>query len=212
MQAMLREEVDGLLVDRGFKRSPKSLKYKRKLDESIHHISFEGDIHPRYHRGAEIHVYPKFTWEIPAVTDKVTLLLDNELLHVANRPDIAFTAPMDHMIPEGERAERGFWFPMCKDDYLAIGKSVRNFLECRILPVLEELKTVDDLIRIYENPDPRVPFGGHNYVHTSAAYLLKGRPDEALSVMERQFSGLGPRADFASVFEHIREFQSENCV
>jgi hypothetical protein len=78
-----------------------------------------------------------------------------------------------------------------------------HFAEEWVLPLLNDLRTPDELVKIYESDDPRVMKQQHWFIFIAAADVVLGKSKEALAVLEGAFCASGLRKRYAAAFESL---------
>lgn len=197
--AALAKVVDEPLSLQGYSRGKNGLIYKRKLNDSVQEINFIADWYPRYRPGAEAFIHPVFLVSMPKI-NKLGLYLvngDKFLLggarYVAGQP-IEFTV---------SKEKRPIYFATGEKGFVEVCGSILAFLRRTVLPLLDELSTPADLVRVYESNDPRVWKQKHWHVYIAAAYCELGTIEKAREVINEQFASLGLRRQYSMVFESL---------
>lgn len=205
--AALTQVVDEPFRSEGFARGKNGLIYKRKLNDSVQEISFASDWYPRYHPGAEAHIYPRFRVMMPEVSKLAIELVRGEvqLLAGVEGAKIIVNQPIEHVAPKGERRQ---WYATGDEQFVEACESILSFLCKWVLPLLSELSTPGDLVRAYESNDPRITKQIHRYIYIAAAYCELGRIEEAREVVNKQFASLGLRRQYSMVFESLAQMDS----
>lgn len=197
--AALAQEVDEPFKLEGFARGKNGLIYKRKLNASVQAISFVSYWYPRYHPGAEAHIYPWFRVRMPEVSDMAIELVKGEVKLLAGANFIV-TQPIEQAAPKGERRQ---WYPTGEKEFVLACRSIVSFVRQWVFPLLSEFSTAEDLVRIHETNDQRITKQFHRYIYIAAAYCKMGQFEEARKLVNEKFGSPGPRRQYSMVFESL---------
>ncbi len=197
--AALAKEVDEPFRSEGFTRGKNGLIYKRKLNASVQEIDFVSYWYPRYHPGAEAHIYPWFRVRIPEVSKMAIELVMGEVRLLAGANFIV-TQPIEQAAPKGERPQ---WYPTGEKEFVIACKSIVSFMRQWVFPLLSEFKSAEDLVRAYESNDPRIWWQFHWFIYIAAAYCKMGRFEEARKLVNEKFGSPGLRRQYSMVFESL---------
>lgn len=200
--ASLKSVSDSPLAAIGFKRPTKGFCYSRKVNLAEHKIFIRVDYHPKLDRGAEVQFKPYMCLQMDAVS-RVALELagGNEFL-LAGCPEIITNQPVDFVAPK-EMFVR--WFATGTTEMAECIQQITDFAKCWVIPFLDQLKSPEDLIKIYTENDTRMIKQHHWYIFIAAAYLVIGKPNKAMEVLEAKLGSTGLRKDFAVVFDSVRK-------
>lgn len=69
-----------------------------------------------------------------------------------------------------------------------IGEKIKAFLEEHTIPLLNDLKGIEDYLKMFESNDDRIITDDRQHVYCSCAFALKGNYKKALEVLESRFS------------------------
>jgi len=196
----LAEILDGPLKAVGFARNKRSLVYCRKVNGTEHRITFTVHCHPKYHPGAEAHIYPLLQVHMPQVSEAALALVKGDKLLLANSPEIIIGEPIDFTAPK-DKHER--WFATGNEQFAAACGSIQAFLSNWVLPFLSEVSTPVDLVRLHEANDERIVKSHKWHIFIAAAYQIMGRLDKARDVVRQQFGRLGLRKQYAPLFKSL---------
>lgn len=197
---MLDGSVDQVLLDQGFKRRKRSFTYNKVLAESIQEIDFSANFFPRYENGAEAHVHPFFVWKIPSVSKEALRLVNGNKMLLANAPSIILKQPIE-ICASKENHER--WITKSSEDYNTVGAAICSFIKRFLINLLDDMQSVDDLLKAYESSDTRLLKQQHWYVFVAAAYVLKESHEKAKLVMENHLGNPGLRRRYANVYANL---------
>ena len=197
--AALTQVVDEPLRSEGFTRGKNGLIYKRKLNDSVQEISFVSDWYPRYHPGAEAHLYPTFLVRMPEVTKLAIEFVRGEV-RLLGGATLIVNQPVEHAAPKGERPQ---WYPTGEKEFVQACRSIVSFMRQWVFPLLSEFSTAEDLVRIHETNDPRVSWQFIWYIYIAAAYCKIGRFEEARKLVNEKFGSPGLRRQYSMVFESL---------
>lgn len=89
-----------------------------------------------------------------------------------------------------------------KEEIDDIAEKIRIFLKQYIIPLFDELKTIDDYIDKYEQNDERAYLiDERGYFYVASAYVIKGEYAKGLEVLNKRFVGPAIRKYHAEAFE-----------
>jgi hypothetical protein len=192
--------VDEPLKRAGFVRRSSSLTFSRTLNAAEQQIAFVMDCFPQYQPDAEAHIHPMLQLRMPTVSDKALALVNGDKMLLANAPEIIVNQPIEFAAPK-EMHQR--WFATGKEQFVIACNSIQPFLTQWVLPLLAEISTPVELIRIYETKDPRIMKQRHWHIFIAAAYDLLGQIDKAHQVVREEFGSPGLRKRYASAFNSL---------
>lgn len=183
-----------------FKRRKGSTNYVRTIRDAQQTIAFAADYLPKHKAGEELCLHPAMHLAMKPVTDAaLQLVAGNEML-LANAPEIIVNQPVEFTAPKSEHV---YWFASGLEQIKARVTEICVFVQKWVMPFLNELATLDDLIDVYESGDDRMMKQHHWYLFIAAAHLAKGNKREALSVMEDNLGAPGLRMRYAAAFETL---------
>lgn len=192
--------LDPYLVEHGFARAKRSLKYKRKKEDSIQIIDILLQIHPKDNPNASAAVYPMMEVLVP----KVDLMLDEMIggdlgllegvTGGTSRQPIGFTS---------EKAHPGRWYVYQPDSIPEIVEDMRDFIGRWTVPFLDVYVTADDIVATDARDDGRLPRDRAQMMRVVAAALVGNRRDYARALMEKRLGAPGARRRYQRVFDFI---------
>lgn len=207
MREMLKVYLDPVLLPHGFERGPKSMVYRRKLDQTHQEIDFTPAVSPRYRPGAEAHINASFTVRMPQVGEEARGFVDQKALgwqgpecaldEVIGQP-LAFCSPNreDHSAAQK-------WYAAVPDDYRGLGPVIGSFVEAHVIALLNEIRGPKDFIRLYENKDPRILIAKDHWVLVAAAYRVIGNYIKARDTLYKYFGQPWRLERFPEMYEKV---------
>lgn len=198
--AALTLVVDEQLLSEGFIRKEGDLTFVRKLNSSQQEIVFAANWHPNNQRDSEIHLTPMLRLKMQTISNLALELVKGDKMLLAGAPKIILNQPIDFAAPKNIRVR---WFANDTSELVSNCQSIVTFLKGWTLPLLSNLSTPEDLVRVYETNDVRIMRQKHWYVFVIAAYQILGRTSDVKRVMDEQFESLGVRRKYASLFQEI---------
>lgn len=200
LNGMMEEYIDEVLESNGFKRRKNSFIYSRKIGitkQKIEMISFS---HPSYHPGALAHVYPWLTIHFPDISEVAVQMVEEELID--NWKDITIRQPIQ-IYTNSER-----WILMDEIGVKSLAEDIEMFISEHTIPLLDDLRCVDDFIKFYEAQDKRLIMDDKRYLYIVSAYILQKDYINAQKVLELRFGKPGLRKRYASAFNYLENIIS----
>jgi hypothetical protein len=196
----LSRVVDEPLRAEGFGRQARNFVFSRKLNASRQEIAFAADWHPRYQARAEAHLHPMFRIKMPTISKLALELVKGDKMLLAGASDVILNEPIEFAAPKIDHAR---WFATGAEEFVEACQSILAFLRQWVLPLLSEVSTPGDLVRVYEAKDARIIKQKHWHIYVLAAYMELGRTNEARQLLREQFGSPGLRGRYACLFETI---------
>jgi len=208
-QSYLREalstELDDVLAASSFVRRTNSLEYSRKCISGRQLIRMYYTFKPKYQPGASGHIYPQITVEFPELNQLALEMVDgNERL--IGDANITFSQPIDMVIPKEHHLR---WFTYGPETFSECVGSIKLSLESWIIPFSDEYTSVSSITSAYESNDGRIVMQKHFFIYVAAAYLLLGKLESAMEVLEDKLGRAGPRRDYSNAFEYVRRVRRD---
>ena len=197
----LQAEADNDLGRLGFKRRIHSLRFSRSGSDVIHGVTFIADFFPRYQIGAEAHIHPMMSVEMPAVSRRALELVGGDRMLLANAPEVIINQPVEFAAPKDKRVR---WFAAGRGEFDERVRAIVAFLRSWTIPLLDELTTPESLVDAYERQEERLIRQRHWYLFVAAAFELTGSPGQARQVLEDQLGTPGLRKRYAAAFQRSR--------
>jgi hypothetical protein len=208
---MLAAKLDGRLARHGFKRTPRSLKYRRAVAEAKQVIFMFFESHPSSDLSADAHIYPWTFIGIPAAYElALQMVSDAKLLE--GRKEATLTQPIDWAAPKGQRPQ---WYLTGEGEIIKAGDSIGDYIERWVLPFFDDFSSLRGLVLAFETNDVvgpgqlveerRTSMQDSTIVCVAAAYLLLGKPEAAMRALEKKFGRPDLRARYSKAFEFVRE-------
>ena len=88
-----------------------------------------------------------------------------------------------------------------KEEVDAVAEKIKLFLKQSIIPLFNNLKTIDGYIDRYKQHD-RAGLGDEYYFYVASAYAIKGEYAKGLEVLYNRFVGPAIRKYHAKAFEY----------
>ena len=203
LSTCLVDTLDRYLENQGFRRRRNSLHYSRRVAHGSQLLLLFFDVGPRYAPGALAHLLPQARLILPHLNQAVQEM-------VAEAPDLIATTEFTfseqlhnaapHHVGTGEATR---WFVYDLDSARECIVSMRRFLEQWTIPFLNRYTSVASLIEGYEQKDECLPQDRRFLLFVTAAYLVIGRPERAMQVLEDKLGRPGARRQYAKVFEYV---------
>lgn len=199
---VLKSTADVPFEAHGFKRTPKGFFYSRKANLAEHKILIHVVRHPKMARDKEVQFKPYMCLQMDVVSRMALDLAKGDKFLLAGCPEIIINQPVDFVAPKDSFTR---WFATGKTQMAECVQQICDFAKCWVIPFFDRLKSPEDLIKIYAENDTRVIRPHHWYVYIAAAYLVKGKPQNAMEVLEAKLGSTGLKKDFAVIFNSVRE-------
>lgn len=200
LNGMMEEYIDGVLESNGFKRRKNSFIYSRKIGITKQKIEMISFFHPSYHPGASAHVYPWLTIHFPEISEVAVQMVEEELID--NWKDITIRQPIQ-IYTNSER-----WILMDEIGVKSLAEDIEMFISEHTIPLLDDLRCVDDFIKLYEAQDKRLIMDDKRYLYIVSAYILQKDYINAQKVLELRFGKPGLRKRYASAFNYLENIIS----
>jgi len=201
LREALSAEMDEFMDQHGFRRRVNSLKYSRRLPAVDQVLDFAFDLSPRYEPDAVAHLLPDMTVSMHEVNRIATDMAGS---HAPLPPDMTGTIWQQiHSAAPKAQTGNARWFIYNPDSAFDCVIAIRSFVERWVIPVFDEYSSVESLVAVYENNDPRIVRQRHTYLYIAAAYLLMGQRNKAREVLEAKLGQRRPRKEFAKAFEYV---------
>jgi len=194
----LESGMDIPLARLSFRRSPKGLIYTRTEGDATWQFAMEFASNPSYASGSIAHVIPSLRISNPSITDLSLSLVEDAML-LANAPEVL----QNHRLTMLQRPQLPGWYAA---DIGELDNAVTEALQIFIdqgISFLADYSNPAGIIRQFEAKDARVLLQRHQYVHVIAAYLLEGRPLDAMAIVHQQFSMPGIRKRYATLWKNV---------
>jgi hypothetical protein len=192
--------ADPFFFEKGFVREENSDVFEKNRGEYSHNIWLEADFHQRGTCGIQLLIDPVVHWRIPAIGKKVLEIIGEELFWITCRSDLVLGQSIRHFVVGN--TDLGWRATSAREHEFAIS-SICEFMNRHVLPMLENMQSIADFIRLHETNEPKIVKQQDQYVFVAAAYLMQGRHDEASLVMEKHLCRPGLRKRYAPVFEYL---------
>jgi len=200
LREALSAELDDMLAASSFVRRSNSLNYLRKCESGRQLIRMDFAFKPKYQQGATGHIYPQITVELPQLNQVALEMVGGDAWLLAGASDATFSQPIDMAIPKEHHLR---WFTFGPETFSECVSSIKLSLETWIIPFLDEYTTVNSITSAYENNDSRIVMQKHFFIYVAAAYVLLGKPESAMKVLEDKLGRAGSRRDYAQAFEYV---------
>jgi hypothetical protein len=184
----------------GFRRGENLDVFEKACVEYLHAIWLEAEAHGRNSSGVQLLIDPVVHWRIPAIGKKILEITGDDLWFIRNRSDLVFGKPVRYF--DACSTALG-WHATSAQEQESTVSDICDFITSHVFPLLEDMKSIDDLIRLYEAEKPGFLIQRDSCVFVAAAYLVQGRSAEAASVMEKHLGRPGLRKIYASVFQYL---------
>jgi hypothetical protein len=196
-------ELDPLLAAEGFRRTPNSLKYQRRLGDGTQHFDLVFDARPRYEPRALAHLLPQVRFVFPELNRRVLDMM-GEMPTLEGANGVTFSQQLQNAAPRHVRTgDATRWFIFDSVSARACVVSLREFVQQWTIPFLNTYSTVAALTEGYEQQDERLPHDRRFWLFIAAAYTLLEQPSKAMQVLESRFGKAGSRQEYANAFEHV---------
>ncbi|MEM6973603.1 MAG: hypothetical protein AAF577_12440 [Pseudomonadota bacterium] len=133
-------------------------------------------------------------------------LVGGESLLVADAPEVLMNQPVGFLAPKSAKSN---WAANGTTEIHHAIQSAIDFSCCWAVPFLDQVKSLDDVLWLYEQrdqyqrDDQRVAMQRHFYIQIAAAYLHQGQRGRALEVARRHLGSPGLRRRYAAVFREL---------
>jgi hypothetical protein len=195
----LAAETDEFLREHGFARANRSLEYVRVCQDGQQTLRMDVDFKPSYQLAADCRIYPWICVIFPEVNRLAIEMVGGNRLLIPH-PDITFSQPFDTIMPRGANVR---WYTFGSDSIPDVLRSIKGALQEFVIPFADDYRTIDSLASAYVKRDERLLWVREFYVDVAAAYLLLGRPGDAMQVLEKTFRRPGARRKYAAAFEYV---------
>jgi hypothetical protein len=195
--------LDPYMAEQGFKRSKKSLQYKRNFPKSTQIINVYLYGRPRDTPSAAAAVYPFMEVLVPDVDKVYRDMLGNspQLLSgitggISKQP-IGFNSQKQHT---------GRWFIYDLSSIAFVLEEIKAFIKHWTMPLLDVYTSPEDIIATDERGDGRLLIDNQQTMRVIAAALVCKRKDYAEALLEKRLtSSTGPRKNYLQVFEYVQK-------
>lgn len=191
---VLENYTDEVMIEGGFKRRGNSLNYFRTIGTTKQKLDMACFSHPPYYAGALLHIYPYMSVYFPEIHKVAENMIDNV-------GEVTIWRPIKEKPFDSSQ-----WILMTdeKEEIDDIAEKIRIFLKQYIIPLFDELKTIDDYIDKYEQNDERAYLiDERGYFYVASAYVIKGEYAKGLEVLNKRFVGPAIRKRYAKAFEYF---------
>lgn len=191
---ILENYTDEVMIEGGFKRRGNSLNYFRTIGTTKQKLDMACFSHPPYYAGALLHIYPYMSVYFPEIHKVAENMIDNV-------GEVTIWRPIKEKPFDSSQ-----WILMTdeKEEIDDIAEKIRIFLKQYIIPLFDELKTIDDYIDKYEQNDERAYLiDERGYFYVASAYVIKGEYAKGLEVLNKRFVGPAIRKRYAKAFEYF---------
>jgi len=194
--------VDAAFEGVGFVRRSNSLKYERKLPNVIQEIKFAFDVNPRNQPDAIADMLPHLTLCFPEISKIALEMVNGDTMLIADAPEITLRQQI-HI--SGPGAKLRYWYLYGDDRDIDCIRSICEFTESWVLPLLNEFTDATAVVKAYELNDERILKQRHFFIYVAAAYVLLESPRKAMQVLEERLGRPGTRRTHAKVFEYVEQ-------
>ena len=198
--------ADEVLKKHGFKRRKGSLTYIRRLEELRQEIVMEAYFFPKYQPGAEIHISPSLRLFDDLLSDVALKLVHGNKRLLANSPETILNQPIEFAAPKDTNAR---WFASGYDKIKQCVLGIVLFIEKWVIPLLDDLKTREDLVRAYESNDKRLLKQRHWYIFIVAVKVVQGDLGGAFAVWKSSFDSPGLKKRYAVIFDSLAQLENQ---
>ena len=187
-------QLDDDFFREGFARRKNGLVYARKIETTTQKIEIIFSSHPSYDRKALAHIYPFISVYFPEISNTVIRLSDAPYVldwmqkFTVRQPMQAYRSPA-----EG-------WYLLDTVDYNRLAEEIKKFVQKNTFPLLNQLKSTDDYLKLYENTDTRIMWNDLQYLCVVSAYINKNEYEKAYSVLNKRFGKPGLRKKYGKAF------------
>lgn len=191
---ILEKYTDDIMMEAGFKRRCNSLNYSRTIGAAKQKLEMICFSHPPYYAGSLLHIYPYMSVYFPEIHKVAENMIDDV-------GDITIRRPIKEKPFDSSQ-----WLLMTdeKGEVDAIAENIRIFLIQCIIPLFDDLKTIDDYIDKYEQHDERAYLcGTEAYFYVASAYVINGEYAKGLEVLNKRFVGPAIRKYHAKAFAYF---------
>lgn len=196
ISGMLERNVDEMLMTYDFKRRKNSFIYSKNIGTTKQKIEIVFFSHPTYHPGALAHVYPWQSVYFPEV-NAIAKEIVNDINLIGGLKDKTIRQP----IQVYTNSERWMLINEKESDKLAI--KIGIFLEQYTIPLLNDLRSINDFIRLYEMQDKRLIMSDAQYIFIASAYAVQGDYERGQKVLSERFGKPGLRRRYISAFNYF---------
>jgi hypothetical protein len=160
------------------------------------------DCWPRHRPGEELFLGPLVQVRMPGVTKAALKLAGGEAgLFAGHGPEVIVNQPVKIAAPKSEDV---YWYATGLAQMEERVGEIVDFIERWVLPLLEILRTPEELVAVHRSGDQRVMRERQWWLFIAAAERLQGRPREALAVLEEGFRAPALRTRYAVAFAALR--------
>jgi len=199
LRAALEIVGDEKFAKIGFKRKKGGFNYVRLINDAKQVINIDGNCWPKYQPDFEFHICPSVKLSMKKITDIIAPILDQKW-GISNASEIIFHEEIHCFSPKSEYCS--YYANGLGDFNIQIIK-IYNFVEKWVLPFLDKMTDVNDLIYFYNTNGKSILRDERWYIRVAAAHLYKNNLQEAQKVLETHLGKLGQRMQYASVFEKL---------
>lgn len=192
----LSRTLDPLLKPQNFERTPRALSATRVVADCRQVITIDLASHPSYDRSALAHIKAHFDLVFSEVNAIAGAMLCDERWSAPKFPTVR-TFVIDG---SGEEANVYVKSLVELEAELAV---LTKLIGKGVLPILAECTTVDSLIKMFEEQDPRLQWQENCGAILAAAHLTTGNSDAARRVLTTQYEKPGLRRRYSSCFEYV---------
>ena len=198
---MMKESIDDLMKENGFKRRDGSLHYTKKIGTTKQKLDMFYYSYPSYSPNALMHLYPYFLVDFPRIIEKAREMTEKD-------PKYSFVFDNNKIVTINEpiqlRVESKRWILVDDKEASKLVLQISAFLKQYTIPLLADLESEEDFIKLYESQDKRIAMGDIQHIYIASAYVLKGDYEKALSVLENRFKVLGHKLH-ETIFSYIED-------
>lgn len=191
---ILENYTDDIMAEAGFKRRGNSMNYFRTVGTTKQKLEMVYYSHPSYYAGALLHIYPFMSVYFPDIHKMAENMIDDVGEITVFRPikEKPFDSSQWILITDE------------KEEVDDIAGNIRIFLKQCIIPLFDDLQTIDDYIDRYEQNDERAYLNGiQGYFYVASAYVIKGEYAKGLEVLNKRFVGPAIRKYHAKAFAYF---------
>jgi len=184
----------------GFKRRKGSLDYVRLIGDAKQIININGTCWPNSNPNFEFKIFPYIRLSMKKITDIITPILGGEWA-ISNAPNVIFAEPMYWFAPQPEKISD--WYSNGLEDFKRNITEICKFTKKWVIPFLDKMTTIDDIIDFYNIKDNKLLRGERWYLRVAAAYLYKNDLQGVQKILEENLGKLGQRMRYASVYRKL---------
>ena len=193
--------IDKVMYKYDFKRRGNSFNYIRSIGTTTQKVEMICYFHPSYCPGMLAHIYPWLSVYYPEIDRVSKSIVDDTNIAISNRKDTTLRQPIQ-IYSDSER-----WTLMTNrsEEVHTMAEKIGIFLEQYTIPLLDDLKTVDDYINKYVQQDKKIIKDDFFYFYVACAYVSKEEYVKGLEVLEYRFGKPGLRKKYSNAFQFFEK-------